>query len=513
LPGDGGVDLQHLRRFAKARDVPHVVREAYEKARVEATGGPGETNSTGYASTGENLVDSSKFSGYFGSWGRGAEASETWNAMVAAQPSDLNSVLESSTTSKDHGSKEVSLSGQEQETTDSDASTSESAALSAEINSTAVLNGSATFIRGGTQSKGRTDDAAELFLILGSTNAISSEVVAEELSAIINDAVIFAIQVPRLAPTSQEQATIWSSQCWPTVYKKSNPFGPHPSIVSRTEQEIRDEVEKWMHLASEVACQAAGTGSGEAVGVVIVERENGIGRPVAVAGDARWVDWPSKGPGNVMAHAALRAIAMIADGVKAANESEQTISIVSASMIQPEVETNPAGESICDRSISTLQLESAKSAAEEQVTEPRVESNPRDLQEVIWNTKSSMDAKFMYSEQEKQVAAGNIFKDKPILDAERDHCDLSGTTARYLCHDLEMYCTHEPCVMCSMAILHSRFGKLVFQHRMPQTGGMCADGALGHGLFWRKELNWTLLAWQWMPSSNSQKLELAGFHA
>ena len=56
--------------------------------------------------------------------------------------------------------------------------------------------------------------------------------------------------------------------------------------------------------------------------------------------------------------------------------------------------------------------------------------------------------------------------------------------------------------MCAMAIVHSRFGKVVFKHRMPRTGGLCADGDLGHGLFWRKELNWQLLGWEWShPSS------------
>jgi tRNA-specific adenosine deaminase 3 len=35
---------------------------------------------------------------------------------------------------------------------------------------------------------------------------------------------------------------------------------------------------------------------------------------------------------------------------------------------------------------------------------------------------------------------------------------------------------------------------------MQQTGGLCADGDLGHGLFWRKELNWTMLGWQWFDS-------------
>ena len=75
----------------------------------------------------------------------------------------------------------------------------------------------------------------------------------------------------------------------------------------------------------------------------------------------------------------------------------------------------------------------------------------------------------------------------------------------YLCLDLEMYVTHEPCVMCSMALLHSRFGKVVFGEQMMRTGGITAEvdgsdsakGGLGYGLFWRPELNWKFLAWRW----------------
>ena len=69
----------------------------------------------------------------------------------------------------------------------------------------------------------------------------------------------------------------------------------------------------------------------------------------------------------------------------------------------------------------------------------------------------------------------------------------------YLCVDLEIFLTHEPCVMCSMALLHSRFGKVIIGHRMPKTGGLTADKDLGlnYGLFWRPELNWKFLAWEW----------------
>jgi tRNA(Arg) A34 adenosine deaminase TadA len=107
----------------------------------------------------------------------------------------------------------------------------------------------------------------------------------------------------------------------------------------------------------------------------------------------------------------------------------------------------------------------------------------------------------------------SIFWDRPSLEVEKGHYDTSGNADGYLCHELELYCTHEPCVMCSMAIVHSRFGKVIFERRMRDTGGLCADGKLGHGLFWRKELNWTLLAWQWVRSSVVENIGPPGLHA
>lgn len=56
--------------------------------------------------------------------------------------------------------------------------------------------------------------------------------------------------------------------------------------------------------------------------------------------------------------------------------------------------------------------------------------------------------------------------------------------------------------MCSMAMIHSRFTRVVFERRMHNTGALTAEGLLGYGLFWRKELNWTMLAWQWNTNKN-----------
>jgi tRNA-specific adenosine deaminase 3 len=226
-------------------------------------------------------------------------------------------------------------------------------------------------------------------------------------------------QIPFNAPTSEGQAREWTKAYWPTVYKKSNPFGPHPAIVARAQAEIEGNVGKWLNQAWAVAAETKAAGTGESFGVVIVERSEQGERCLAVAGDARWINWPRNcgGNGNVTAHAAMRAIAMV-----------------------------------------TAKLPS---------TIPVTESD--------------------------------IFRSQQLLSLEND-VEEPVNKEGYLCHELEIYCTHEPCVMCAMAIVHSRFGKIVFEKRMNE-GGITADwegkkDGLGHGLWWRRELNWTMLGWE-----------------
>lgn len=101
----------------------------------------------------------------------------------------------------------------------------------------------------------------------------------------------------------------------------------------------------------------------------------------------------------------------------------------------------------------------------------------------------------------------SLFCDVPLTAIEKGPYDTDNISASgYLCVELDIYLTHEPCVMCSMAILHSRFKRCIIAERMPLTGGMTADTigntanpnkGLQHGIFWRpNDLNWKFLAWE-----------------
>ncbi|KAL2016353.1 hypothetical protein VTK56DRAFT_3839 [Thermocarpiscus australiensis] len=292
-----------------------------------------------------------------------------------------------------------------------------------------------------------------IYIIVGPETMLNRDEVARALSTVEGmeeEIFLRSIPVPMVPPSSQVQAAMWSQHFWPALYRKNNPLGPHPSMIARQTDEIANDAAIWMTLAHQVATQAHAAGYGEPMGACIIQREEGKTTLVALAGDARWSPPGKVGcTGNPMAHSVMRAISIVAQKlVRAENNKAHTIST------------------------PILEFEA--------------------------------------------------FQDGPILEDEKkvfeiEHPNPDG----YLCHGLEMYLTHEPCVMCSMAILHSRMGKVVFRHRMPLTGGLSAedrgrghpalggaDGGRGLGLFWRRELNWSLIAWEWESSGCLKPLKV-----
>lgn len=270
------------------------------------------------------------------------------------------------------------------------------------------------------------------------------------------------ITVPLLAPTSVEQAQQWTAQYWPTMYRKTNPFGPHPSLVTRSEDEIRDEAGKFIILAHRAAADASSKRFGIGIGCVIVERKaDRSAEIVAIASDARLsaVDQERMATtpciGNTACHAAMRAIGMVArKRVRVATPKTPREGSATGTNANPSIGPD-------DLLVKPVRH--------------------------VGNTPESISESLV---------------DYPITDLERSAFDRDNLIANgYLCVDLEIYMTHEPCLMCSMAIVHSRFARCIFSHRMPRTGGMAGDAGLGYGLFWRSELNWKLLCWEYSSAT------------
>lgn len=63
--------------------------------------------------------------------------------------------------------------------------------------------------------------------------------------------------------------------------------------------------------------------------------------------------------------------------------------------------------------------------------------------------------------------------------------DNPESTAQYLCSNLYIFVTHEPCTMCCMALLHSRVSHVFYAQKMDLTGGFESN----YGIHWRSDLN------------------------
>ncbi|QIX02496.1 hypothetical protein AMS68_008013 [Peltaster fructicola] len=309
-----------------------------------------------------------------------------------------------------------------------------------------------------------------LYLIICPVNIISHEAVtsllrehapfASSSSSWAYPCDIKSVTVPLLPPTNPEQAIEWSAKYWPTFYRKTNPFGAHPATISKAEDDLQTplvgniSVSQAVRLAEKAAEATVSKGYGLRSGAVIIERVEDRTEIIAVAGDARHKPLSNAitthcSEGNPACHAVMRAIGMVA---------RKRLRCASAFAAK------------------------AASKASHTLETAHIDQSVRDA----------------------------FFLDQPLTDLEQLYYDRDNLVPDgYLCLKLEVFLTQEPCVMCSMALVHSRIGRVIFRDRMPKTGGLTAETVsnvtglvgLGYGLCWRKELNWQFMCWEYIDKN------------
>ena len=257
------------------------------------------------------------------------------------------------------------------------------------------------------------------------------------------------VTVPLFPPTSQSQAAQLSRDFWPTLHKGGNPFGPHPASLARATCEIVDSVEQQIKLAQRAGFATAANGDGEAIGTVVVGGHRGKGAVVLA----------------------------VAGDARYHNREENSCSTSNNAMAHS-------------------------------------------VMRAIGMIARKRRARLTHQDSRSQISyPADFFADQPLTSLEQQLYEESTIMADgYLCLDLELYTTHEPCVMCCMAINHSRFGKVVFGRSM-LSGGLRTehkenDGSLmTYGLWWRQELNWKYLTWQWLDDDLETAVVAKQIHA
>ncbi|KAI9670001.1 MAG: tRNA-specific adenosine deaminase subunit tad3 [Alyxoria varia] len=310
----------------------------------------------------------------------------------------------------------------------------------------------------------------------------------------------FTLPVPEYPPASSVQARAYSLKYWPTNFTNNNPFGPHPNLIARTKQDLVGSAGQWMALARRVGREAHESLRGLGIGTVIVERQpDGTEAAVVVAGDARYMDLDKKKSQDR------------GTGEWAISESRPMPTSGSYAH-----HNNPAAHSI----LRAADLVAQKRRLMASTSNDKSDAGPC----VLSSPKSSISLGHSSALHDLTSSETHFFHDKC------EHTCHSMTPGGYLCLDLVVYTTHEPCICCAMALVHSRIGACVFETGMLDTGGfgVYESGVLQSGgsedgheeeavpmkdqqhklgsevnmtsnlsLFWRQDLNWRFTAWKW----------------
>ncbi|OKL58991.1 hypothetical protein UA08_05912 [Talaromyces atroroseus] len=325
-----------------------------------------------------------------------------------------------------------------------------------------------------------------------------------------NSMPIHHLTVPLQPPLTQHQADQWTNTFWPTNFNAAFPrsiIAPPVKILDATKTNIRPKAGYYLGLACKVAQEAKLLKRGRGIGVVVVDPslalasvgngdddkeeveeedayDNGI---VAVAGDARYI-----APGIV---------------TDTAEENRKH---------NPDCEGGPEFHAIM-RVIEMVAMRrrADSSAAAAATTSTSTSAITGDVHNP---SLSPLETHYLYRPNSSTT-----------ITSPNQNRILTRSAGGYLCTDLDIYITHEPCLSCSMGILLSRFRAVTFPRRgRLRSGGLASssppypleqedghshdekkktteDRDVYYGLHWRAELNWRAMCFEFVQGDEDAR--------
>ncbi|KAJ5836091.1 hypothetical protein N7447_002117 [Penicillium robsamsonii] len=398
--------------------------------------------------------------------------------------------------------------------------------------------------------------------------------------------------IPLCPPFNATQAETWSKTLWPVVFNPAAPrstVAPPPQILKRAQESIEPRAGYYLSLARKVAEEAEQSGLGRGIGAVIVDpaieeeiTETGYDAGydttaewdeavLVVAGDARYSRSEAGAPSQAQLHAGvapnpasktynadveggpeLHALMRAVDLIARWRREHDRLDDVSAS-------TTTAGPSKPELEQSELSaLESyflyrhRPSTTTNIPNLPHSPSSPLKRKHQDPNPESDLTIDPSTGPSQSELHHPPLPAPPPstIVLADSATPAITPATPRirtrsqggYLCTDLDVYLSHEPCLCCSMGILLSRFRSVIFPRSgRLESGGLSSEPVVGpvadevvqaaeadtsavdgqdergyYGLHWRKELNWRALGFEFVEDGDLEAKSEVGmpvFHA
>ncbi|PYH42632.1 putative tRNA-specific adenosine-34 deaminase subunit Tad3 [Aspergillus saccharolyticus JOP 1030-1] len=394
----------------------------------------------------------------------------------------------------------------------------------------------------------------------------SSSTTTRSSSSSSSNITLHTITVPMQPPLTPQQADLWSSKMWPVVFNPAAPralIAPPPQTLARVRESIAPKAGHYLALAQVVAAEAERSGLGRGVGAVVVDPElepepaqepaatqaglDWTGAIVAVAGDGRYsrgeggkpAPAPTAGPnpkcgtydadceGGPELHALMRAVELISSKRREDKPGSRRQQIRPV-LYQLEEYFLQKSDAQLDAAETTTEgvMEGGR---EEEASEDDVAAPPDKYQKT-----TETEAHAIHLHHHKQSGEGETAEEGSRGAGPRIRSRAQGG---YLCNDLDVYLSHEPCICCCMGLLLSRFRAVIFPRRGRMvSGGLASEpvvkpvpveaeaeaeaggeapeatGEAGepaskqareyYGLHWRKELNWRALGFEFVAAGD-----------